>query len=284
MNYSFGAVFTDRRKKYSALCVGIDPSVQLLKEWGLTVDPSGLRRFVDVILDAVGDSVAVVKPQSAFFEQFGPQGLSELQRLCATFTSKGVLVIIDCKRSDIGHSMEAYARTYLGPDRAYDAAAITLNAYMGFETLKPATDAAAASGQAVFVVVSSSNPEGLLLQSARTNGVPITEMLAGAIVAENRALVRQNGSKIGHCGAVCGFSHDRSPRALLEKLPEAPILVPGLGAQGGTCKAYIKEFDGYLERSIPSVGRSILAAGPEKVRIVEALEHFRSGLEPTRGA
>ena len=134
---SFDSGFQALRRRLTSLCVNADPSVELLQSWGLPPGAAGLAAFVDTVLEAVRDTVAVVKPQSAFFEQFGPDGMAELQRLCSRLSQRGILVIADCKRGDVGHSMEAYARTWLGPDRAYAVSAMTLNPYLGFGALCP---------------------------------------------------------------------------------------------------------------------------------------------------
>lgn len=278
----FATTFSERRKACTSLCVGIDPSVEILSQWGLTPDTRGLSAFCDIMLSAIGENVAVVKPQSAFFEQFGPTGLMELQRICEVLRSRGLLVLVDCKRSDIGHSMEAYVRCYLGRHQHYAADAVTLNAFLGLESLHSAFVTADAVGRAVFVVISSSNPEGALLQSARMlDGLTIAETLADGVSSFNRG-IKGSSARIGPCGAVCGLSAHRSPRELLPRLSNCLVLVPGLGAQGGTCEMFLREFDGHLDRAIPSIGRSIMEAGPDRGKIAEAIGHYKIMLDRTK--
>jgi len=106
---SFASRFFALAQLRSPLCVGIDPSAALLREWGLPVDATGVRAFCDRVLDAAAGRVAVFKPQSAFFEQFGPDGLAELVRLGRGVREQGALLLIDCKRGDIGHTLSATA-------------------------------------------------------------------------------------------------------------------------------------------------------------------------------
>ena len=281
---SFDSGFQARRRRLTSLCVNADPSVELLQSWGLPPGAAGLAAFVDTVLEAVRDTVAVVKPQSAFFEQFGPDGMAELQRLCSRLSQRGILVIADCKRGDVGHSMEAYARTWLGPDQAYAVSAMTLNPYLGFGALWPAIGLAASSGQATFVVVSSSNAEGAAVQTAITpGGQSVAACLAADVAGANaRHLGADGAGRTGPCGAVCGLSGQRSPGFLPGLLGNAPILVPGIGAQGGTCADFPEQFAGHLDRAVPAVGRDILRHGPSARHLAEAIGRFQELLAPTR--
>jgi len=164
---SFAERFLDLADTRSPLCLGVDPAAELLKQWGLPHDATGLSRFCDITMEAMGDRVAVVKPQSAFFEQFGPAGMAELKRLVGMIHDRGALALIDVKRGDIGHTLDAYADAMIGPGSPFGGDAMTAVAYMGFGSLKPLLDKAAQRGAGVFIVVRSSNPEGRALQDAR---------------------------------------------------------------------------------------------------------------------
>jgi orotidine-5'-phosphate decarboxylase len=157
---SFAERFLDLAAKRSPLCVGIDPSIELLAQWGLPASAAGVGTFCDVMVEAMGGRVAIVKPQAAFFEQFGPDGMQQLARLVRNVQARGALALIDVKRGDIGHTLDAYADAMIGPDSPFGGDAMTVTAYMGFGSLKPLLDKAVARSCGVFVVVRSSNPDG----------------------------------------------------------------------------------------------------------------------------
>jgi orotidine-5'-phosphate decarboxylase len=140
---SFNERFFQLADKRSPLCVGLDPSRELMRGWGLSDNAEGLHRFCGVVMEAAGDRIAVVKPQSGFFERFGPPGLSELARAVVTIREQGALSIIDCKRGDVIETMEGYAEAMLGPDSGFGGDAMTVTAYLGFGALRLVLDRAA---------------------------------------------------------------------------------------------------------------------------------------------
>src|SRR4051794_23993642 len=173
----------------SPLCLGIDPASGSLEQAGLPDSPEGIDRFADALLDAALDSVAAVKPQMAYFERFGAAGLDALARVCRRTRDAGVPVIVDAKRGDIGSTMAGYGQAYFGPGAPLEADAVTLTAYLGLRALAPLFDQMAAAGGGAFVVVCSSNPEGLPLQTARLpDGRLVAEWLADEIAGENERL------------------------------------------------------------------------------------------------
>jgi len=119
---------------------GSYPSPELMRDWKLSDDVDGLRRFCGVVMEAAGDRIAVVKPQSGFFERLGPPGLSELAGALATIREQGALRIIDCKRGDVIGSMEGYAEAMLGPHSGFGGDAMTVTAYLGLGALRPVLD------------------------------------------------------------------------------------------------------------------------------------------------
>src|SRR3982751_6217349 len=165
---TFGKRLYDAIEKRGPLCVGIDPHPGLLARWGLTDDVAGLERFARTVVDALADRVAVLKPQSAFFERYGSQGIGILESTIRQSREAGVLVLLDVKRGDIGSTMAAYASAYLDPSSTLSADAITVSPYLGIGSLRPAFDAAATYGGGVFVLALTSNPEGASVQHART--------------------------------------------------------------------------------------------------------------------
>ena len=147
---SFAERFLKLAETRSPLCLGVDPAVELLRRWGLPLDAKGLRGFCDIVMEAMDERVAIVKPQSAFFEQFGPDGMAELVRLVGMIKERGALALLDVKRGDIGHTLDAYADAMIGPDSPFGGDAMTATAYMGFGSLKPLLNKAAERGAGVW--------------------------------------------------------------------------------------------------------------------------------------
>ena len=189
---------------------------------------AGLERFALTVVEALADRVAVLKPQSAFFERFGSRGIHILESIIRQSRDAGALVLLDVKRGDIGSTMAAYASAYLDPASPLRADAITVSPYLGVGSLRPAFDAAAAHGGGVFVLALTSNPEGATVQHAVTaDGRTVAQTVIDEISQLNAG-----ASPLGSVGLVVGATigdtgHD------LSKV-NGPLLAPGLGAQGGT--------------------------------------------------
>jgi orotidine-5'-phosphate decarboxylase len=240
------------------LCVGIDPSADLLVAWGLSVTPAGLAAFTSRVLDAVEGLVAVVKPQSAFFERFGSAGMAVLENLCRDARARELMVLLDAKRGDIGSTSQAYAEAYLTADSPYDLDAMTATPYLGVASLGPMFAAAQASGRGVFVVARSSNPEGVRIQDAIVggNGDVVSHVL-DEVGSANRPVP---GDVLGSIGVVFGATCATDGYDL--KAFGGPILAPGLGAQGASVDDIARRFAGYQDRVLPTASRGILGAGP----------------------
>lgn len=255
----FGDRLARALRELAPLCVGIDPSRALLASWALPDDASGLARFGRSVLDAVEGLVAVVKPQSAFFERHGSAGVAALEELCQEATSRGLLVLLDAKRGDIGSTSDAYAQAYLSSDSPVRIDALTANPYLGVGSLAPMFEAAQGSGRGVFVVARSSNPEGAHVQDAVVDGVhDVVSHVLGEVAAAN-ALAP--GTSLGSIGVVFGATCETAGYDLAAC--GGPILAPGLGAQGATVDDIARRFAGYADRVLPSVSRGVLAAGPD---------------------
>src|SRR5688500_9244877 len=168
---SFYARLTDVVAGRVPLCVGIDPHPGLLTQWGLADDANGLERFAMTCVEALAGDIAVLKPQSAFFERHGSLGIAVLERVIADARAAGALVLLDAKRGDLGSTMQGYADAYLTVGSPLFVDALTVNPYLGFGSLQPVIDTALANGAGVFVVALTSNPEGPQVQHAvRTDG------------------------------------------------------------------------------------------------------------------
>ncbi len=254
---SFGARLREAMDKRGPLCVGIDPHAQLLAAWGLSDDEAGVATFCQIVVEALADRVAVFKPQSAFFERFGSGGAQILESTIRQLREAGALVLLDVKRGDIGSTVAAYADAYLNPLRPMYVDAITASPFLGLGSLAPMFELAHRHGGGVFVLALTSNKEGPEVQHARR---PDGRSVAQSIIDEISQLnVGEPG--LGSIGAVVGATigetdHDLSGLG-------GPILVPGLGAQGGRPDDLRSVFAGSLSAVLPSYSREVLGAGPD---------------------
>ncbi|OPF79886.1 orotidine 5'-phosphate decarboxylase [Streptomyces antioxidans] len=252
------------------LCVGIDPHASLLADWGLGDDVAGLERFTRTVVDALAGRVAVLKPQSAFFERFGSRGIAVLERAVADARAAGALVLMDAKRGDIGSTMAAYASAYLDPAGPLFSDAVTVSPYLGFGSLRPALDAARAAGAGVFALALTSNPEGAEVQHAvRPDGTTVAATVLAALKAENAAEAAEG--RLGSYGAVVGATLGGTARRLGADLAiDGPLLAPGIGAQGATPADLPAVFGAAVRNVVPSVSRGVLRHGPNAASLVAA--------------
>ncbi len=267
MSDSFGLRLWNAVEAHGPLCVGIDPHSSLLDAWNLPDDAAGAERFGRTVVEAMAGRVPVVKPQSAFFERFGAAGVAALERTIADARAAGLLVITDVKRGDIGTTAAAYAQAYLDPASSLYSDALTVSPYLGFGSLRPFLDAAAAHGGGVFVLALTSNPEGPQVQHARVssehgNGRTVAGTMLAAVAAENAGQTPQ-----GSVGVVVGATIGDTAEDLATG---GPLLVPGLGAQGGGAEDLRRLFGPVARHVLPSVSREILGAGPDLGKLAEA--------------
>lgn len=242
------------------LCIGIDPQPSVLDAWKLPHNLSGVERCARGIVDALGQDVAVFKPQSGFFEPFGSQGIAVLERLLSDIRDCGALSVLDVKRGDIGSTMAGYTQAYLSDDSPLAADAVTLSPYLGFDSLMPAIDAAHISGRGIYVLARTSNPEGHSLQLARTeSGRCVAQEIVDAAAETNR--------NSGHnaIGVVVGGTHASLGIDLSHF--NASVLVPGIGAQGGRMDDLATIFGTATGLVLPSVSREVLNVGPDPVSL-----------------
>ena len=254
---TFGSRLHRATRERGPLCVGIDPHAALLAAWGLSDDVAGLERFARTVVEALADRVAVLKPQSAFFERFGSRGIAVLESIIRQSREAGALVLLDVKRGDIGSTMAAYASAYLNPDSALRADAITVSPYLGVGSLRPAFDLAAANGGGVFVLALTSNPEGASVQHAVGAG----GRTVAQTVIDEIAQVNVGAEPLGSLGLVVGATIGETGHDLSEV--NGPLLAPGLGAQGGSPDDLRKIFGASLRNVLPSYSREVLGAGPD---------------------
>jgi orotidine-5'-phosphate decarboxylase len=247
------------------LCVGLDPHATLLADWGLPDTPDGVARFCATVVDAAAETVAVVKPQSAFFERFGSAGIAVLESTIRQFRERGVLVLLDVKRGDIGSTAQAYAEAYLRPGSPLYSDAITVSPYLGFATLAPMIDLAAEHNGGVFVLAVTSNPEAPQVQDAQVgDGRRVSQVIVDEVADRNDGMV-----PLGDIGVVIGATARRTGIDLSRL--NGPVLAPGLGAQGAGPEDLGKVLAGLRGRVLPSSSRDILRHGPDTQRLREAI-------------
>ena len=289
----FGARLAKTIAARGPLCVGIDPHPDLMQAWGLPVTADGLARFCEICVQAYA-GFGVVKPQVAFFEAYGAAGFAVLERTIAALQSDGVLVLADAKRGDIGSTMAAYAQAWVG-EGPLAADAVTASPYLGFGSLDPLLEVAAAHGRGVFVLAATSNPEGAGVQRAVMGGRTVAQSVVDAAGAANRAAAgaanraaagaanraaagaanHAAGQGFGSVGVVVGGTLDQVPD--LSAL-DGPVLVPGVGAQGGRPEALAGLGGARAGQLLPAVSREILRAGPGPDAVRAAAERFRDAV------
>jgi orotidine-5'-phosphate decarboxylase len=187
--------------------------------------------------------------------------MEELRHTVQFAKSHGALVIIDVKRGDIASSAIAYGAAYLGPASAFGGDAITVSPYLGTGSLTPIFDIAVRQEAGVFVVVRSTNPEGIELQEAILgDGRAVWENISDNITAYNLGVM--SSQSIGPIGAVVGATLGQNAALIADRLPNALMLVPGIGAQGANLQDVKSHFGSHYSRVIPSISRSIASAGP----------------------
>jgi len=278
------APFADRAlaalQQHGPLVFGLDPSGDLLVEWGLGDTADGLERFVDIVVEASVGTVGVVKPQAAFYERHGWRGIRSLARLIDDCRSAGVLVLLDAKRGDVGSTNEAYAEAYLGPEAAIPVDAMTITPYLGLAAMQPILDRAVANGAGIFVVTRSSNTEGRTIQEARhPSATTVEHQLVIDIAAENQ---RVAPDRVGPIGAVFGPTHG-PPKEFDLATMNGLFLAPGVGTQGATPADVAACFAACPGRVLPSASRSLLAVGPDPSRLRSAAQRLGSELRQLLG-
>jgi len=256
------------------LCVGIDPHPGLLEQWGLGDDVRGLERFALGAVEALAPEMALVKPQSAFFERHGSRGIAVLERVLVAARDAGALVLLDVKRGDIGSTMAAYAAAYLSDGAPLAADAITVSPYLGIGALDPAFDLAGQTGRGVFVLALTSNPEGAQVQAAVTGtGATVAQSVIDAVVARNAGR-RPSGDVGVVVGATAPVGTVR-----LDAL-NGPILAPGIGAQGARLADLPQIFGAASRHVVASTSRDLLRHGPQPA----ALRHAARRIADQAGA
>ena len=271
---SFGARLAAAKASRGPLCLGIDPHPELLRAWDLPTTADGLAAFADICVTAFS-GFAVVKPQVAFFEAYGAAGYAVLERTIAALRAGGVLVLADAKRGDIGSTMAAYAAAWAG-ESPLAADAVTASPYLGFGSLRPLLEAAAANDRGVFVLAATSNPEGATVQRATFDDRTVAQLIVDQVAVINRTEGQTtNPGEPGSVGVVVGATVFQPPDV---SALGGPVLVPGLGAQGGRPEALGGLGGAAPGQLLPAVSREVLRAGPGVSELRAAGERMRDAV------
>lgn len=244
------------RRTRTPIVVGLDPRFDWLPatvvaaaradhSCSAAIAAAAFEEFCVRLIDVVAGLVPAIKPQAAFFEEYGPDGCLALARVIRYARQSGLIVICDAKRGDIGTTAEAYARAYLAgqdPTAAiWQADALTVNPYLGSDTLDPFVKVAVERGAGIYVLVRTSNAGAGTFQDRLTDGVPLYRRVAD--VAEQLAAEHIDADGYGPIGAVVGATYPQELTELRQAMPHVPLLIPGYGSQGGTAADVAAAFD-----------------------------------------
>jgi len=221
-------------KSQTPLCVGIDPHISLMPELFRGSSPKQqIERLVSFSLaciEAAQGRVPAIKPQVALFEKFGAEGMEILQQIGRAAHDAGLLVIMDAKRGDIGSTSVAYADAWLGENAPFYSDALTVNPFLGIDTLEPFINEAIRCNAGLFILLRTSNPGSADLQELRSDNKPIYQHLADKLLPVINSYIGYSGwSSIG---IVIGATNPAEAKLMRELLPSCPFLIPGFGAQG----------------------------------------------------
>jgi orotidine-5'-phosphate decarboxylase len=266
--------FADRlaeavERKRTQLVVGLDPRVEHLPvelqgdvHLGRAQAADACARFCRGLVDAVAPYVVAVKPQIAFFEALGADGYRAFEDVCAYARSAGLLVIADAKRGDVASTARAYAAAFLEPAAEGEpplADALTVNPYLGPDSVEPYLTACRRHGTGVFCVVKTSNPGGADVQDlVLSDGRPLWQHVARLVGAWGEDLVGERG--LSSVGAVVGATHPRAVGEARRLLPQACLLLPGVGAQGATPADVARAFTSGPASALVTVSRTVIYA------------------------
>ena len=277
--------FADRliegvRLRGSPLCVGLDPMPERIPSLfgDAREDIAAIERFGEAIVEIAAKHAAVLKPQLGFFEPFGAEGVRIARELSEAARAAGMLVLLDAKRGDIGSTAEGYARATLGPAPGFDADCVTVNPYLGMDSLEPFLTVAERDGKGVAVLVRTSNPGARDLQDLDVGGAPLWRRVAEMIAPASDRL-KGNSSWSGLM-AVAGATYPEEARALRETLPHSLFLVPGYGAQGASASDAVAGFvrgKNGLEGGVVSSSRAVLY--PPAAQAANTLADWRAAID-----
>ncbi len=277
------------QKTKAPICVGLDPMLSYIPEhilnksfgeFGETLEGAAdaIWNFNREIVDATWDLIPSVKPQIAMYEQFGLEGLKIYEKTVRYCQEKGLLVIGDAKRGDIGSTSAAYATAHIGKVKvgnsvctAFNTDFLTVNPYLGTDGVKPFVDVCRAEDKGLFVLVKTSNPSSGEFQDKMVDGRPVYELVADKVVEWGADCMDGAYSNVG---AVVGATYPEMSAILRKLMPKTYFLVPGYGAQGGTAKDLKPCFNEDGLGAIVNSSRGIIAAYKQEQYAKFGAEHF----------
>jgi orotidine-5'-phosphate decarboxylase len=255
-------------RKRSQLLVGLDPVTELLPlelagdaQLGRAEAANACERFCRGVIDAVAQYAVGVKPQLAFFEALGADGMHAFENVCAYARTVGLIVVADAKRGDIGSTARAYASAYLAAhdDDAPLADAMTVNPYLGRDSIEPFLAACRREGAGIFCLVKTSNEGTADIQDfSLSDGRPLWQHVARLVAEWGEDLVGDRG--LSSVGAVVGATYPRAVGEARRLLPRAVLLLPGIGAQGAGPADVARAFTSGPASALVAASRSILYA------------------------
>lgn len=269
------------RSKNTPLCVGLDPFVDKVSPLfgDVRADPAAmLLKFGTAVIDIAAKHAAVLKPQLGLFEQFGEMGYATARMLCEYGRNAGMIVLLDAKRGDIGTTAEGYARASLGAKPGFDADCVTVNPYLGKDTIAPFVTMAQREGKGVAVLVRTSNPGAGDFQDLQVGGATVWRRVAEMLAPETAQLMGASGWS--GLMAVAGATYPEEARVLREAMPHALFLVPGYGAQGASAADAVAGFVAGrqgLEGGVVSSSRAVTY--PQAAQAAKNLNEWRTAIE-----
>ena len=277
------------KKTGAPIVVGLDPMLNYIPEqvqkkafaeYGETLEGAAeaIWQFNKGIIDATYDLIPAVKPQVAMYEQFGVEGMKAFKKTCDYAKSKGLVIIGDIKRGDIGSTSEAYAIGHVGTVKIgehiyspFDEDFVTVNPYLGSDGVNPFLDVCKEEKKGIFVLVKTSNPSSGEFQDQKIDGRPLYELVGEKVAAWGSEVM---GDEYSYVGAVVGATYPEMGKVLRKVMPKAYILVPGYGAQGGKGKDLVHFFNEDGLGAIVNSSRGIIAAYKQEQYAKFGAENF----------
>lgn len=273
MNNAMDILINKIKEMNNPTVIGLDPRYDMLPEcikskYGTDIKSvcEGILEYNKALIDATYDIIPAVKPQIAFYEMFGVDGINCFKETCKYAKEKGMVVIADVKRGDIGSTAAGYSNAYLGEtpvgdkkESFYDIDFVTVNPYLGVDGIKPFIEDSKKYGKGIFILVKTSNPSSAELQDLKLeSGETVYEKVAELVKTWGEELIGENG--YSSVGAVVGATHPTQLKDLRELMPNTFFLIPGYGAQGGKAEDIALGFDKNGIGGIVNASRSLMCA------------------------
>ena len=273
MNNAMDVLITKIKEMNNPTVIGLDPRYDMLpncikEKYGTDVKSvcDGILEYNKALIDATYDIIPAVKPQIAFYEMFGVDGINCFKETCKYAKEKGMVVIADIKRGDIGSTAAGYSNAYLGEtlvgdkkESFFDIDFVTVNPYLGVDGIKPFIEDAKKYGKGIFILVKTSNPSSAELQDLKLeSGETVYEKVAELVKIWGEELIGEKG--YSSVGAVVGATHPTQLKDLRKLMPNTFFLIPGYGAQGGKAEDIALGFDKDGIGGIVNASRSLMCA------------------------